>query len=37
MVRVEIMRGIKERFAASGLPPSRRVEIPKLLLELGPL
>jgi|GEM_PF-2065374 len=31
----EIMKRIKERFAASGLSPSRRIEILNLLLDLG--
>ena len=35
MAYVEIMKRIKERFAASGLSPSRRIEILNLLLELG--
>jgi hypothetical protein len=35
MTYVGIMRRIKEGFATSGLPPSQRIEILNLLLELG--
>jgi hypothetical protein len=34
-VRGEIMKRLKERFAMSGLPPSSRLEILNLFLELG--
>ncbi len=34
-MRGEVMKRVKERFAASGVPPSSRVEILNLLLELG--